>query len=104
MVTRTAAGKFAGKSEIAVRSVKDHIAYPNPFADYTTISYTLTEDVPVKLALYSLQGQQLEVLVDEKQVAGVHAVPLNGSSLAKGIYIYRLQTGNQVNFNKIIKQ
>ncbi|RDC63914.1 T9SS type A sorting domain-containing protein [Adhaeribacter pallidiroseus] len=98
------AGAFANHQEKAVNSVKEHIAYPNPFADFTTISYTLAEEVPVKLALYSLQGQQLKVLVDEKQSAGVHAVPLNGSSLAKGVYIYRLQTGNQVNFSKIVKQ
>ena len=103
--TRTAAtSKSAGNPEIAVNSVKEHVAYPNPFADYTTVSYTLTEDVPVKLTLYSLQGQQLAVLVDEKQAAGVHAVPLNGSSLAKGIYLYRLQTGNQTTINKIVKQ
>ncbi len=101
---RTAIAGMASNPENAAVTVKKHAAYPNPFAGSTTISYSLTEEVPVNLAVYSLQGQQLKVLVNEKQAAGTHEVTLDGASLAKGIYIYRLQTGKQTSFSKIIKQ
>lgn len=104
-LTRTGvASHSAGNQEKAALAVKEHIAYPNPFASNTTISYTLAEDVPVNLSLYSLQGQQIKVLVNEKQGAGVHAVTLEGAGLSKGVYIYRLQTGSQINYSKVIKQ
>ncbi|MDQ3291968.1 MAG: T9SS type A sorting domain-containing protein [Bacteroidota bacterium] len=98
------AGLANSLSENKAIAIKKHVAYPNPFANSTTISYSLAEDAPVHLAVYSLQGQQLKVLVNEKQKAGTHEVSYDGSGLTKGIYLYRLQTGNQTNFNKIIKQ
>ncbi|QNF34065.1 T9SS type A sorting domain-containing protein [Adhaeribacter swui] len=103
--SRMASASLAsGIREKAAASVKEHLAYPNPFTDNTTITYTLAEDVPVNLTLYSLEGKQVKVLVNEKQTAGVHAITVNGSSLAKGLYFYRLQTGSQVNVRKIVRQ
>ncbi len=90
-------------NENAPIAVKKHSSFPNPFATTTTISYTLAEEVPVHLAVYTLQGQQVKVLVNEKQTAGTHEVNFNGASLSKGVYLYRLQTGNQTSFSKMIK-
>ncbi|QMU28826.1 T9SS type A sorting domain-containing protein [Adhaeribacter radiodurans] len=98
------AGLSNNNTENSNMAIKKHYAYPNPFANSTTITYTLSEDVPVHLAVYSLQGQQLKVLVNEKQKAGTHEVHFDGASLAKGVYLYRLQTGKQNTFSKIVKQ
>jgi hypothetical protein len=66
--------------------------YPNPFNPTTTISYTLDTAQPVRLAVYDVTGRLLAVLVDGQQAAGVTQVRFNGSNLASGIYIYRLET------------
>ena len=83
---------------------KQHAAYPNPFADNTTITYSTTEKAPVTVSVYTLQGQTVKVLVNKTQEPGQHEVALDGASLSKGIYLYRVQSGKQVYVGKIIKQ
>ncbi|MBC8185078.1 T9SS type A sorting domain-containing protein, partial [candidate division KSB1 bacterium] len=46
--------------------------YPNPFNANTTISYQLSEDSFVELAIYTILGQKIETLVSERQNAGIH--------------------------------
>jgi hypothetical protein len=81
-------------------SVKEPVAfnlrqnYPNPFNPSTTISYSLPTNTIVTLRLYDLLGHEVKTLVNGQQTAGEHAVMVNGSSLASGVYFYRLQAGN----------
>ena len=79
-----------------------HQNYPNPFNPITTISWWLTAGGPVKLTIYNLTGQKVIRLVDEEQSAGAHSIKVDASSLASGIYLYRLQTGNTVATRKMI--
>jgi subtilisin family serine protease len=76
--------------------------YPNPFNPTTTIEYTLRLDGPVELALFNLRGQQVMTLVDGFKAAGSHTVQLDGSSLATGLYFYRLAAGNDVISRKMM--
>ena len=66
--------------------------YPNPFNPSTTIQYTLPATSTVKLAVYTLTGQQVFTLVNATQHAGSYEVPFDASSLASGLYLYRLET------------
>lgn len=66
--------------------------FPNPFNPTTTIRFTLPESSNVRLAVYDLSGRQVAVLVSDRMNAGQHTVNFNGSSLASGVYIYRLDT------------
>ncbi|MDZ7308066.1 MAG: hypothetical protein ONB49_13550, partial [candidate division KSB1 bacterium] len=50
----------------------------------------------VELAIYNLQGGLVQRLVDSLQAAGGHSISWtgldqNGSALASGVYLYRLQ-------------
>lgn len=83
---------------------KPALAYPNPFAESTTISYSLKEKLPVSLTIYDITGKKVSVLVNGMQEAGEHNIPFETNSLKKGLYIYRLNTGNHLNVGKIIKQ
>ena len=56
----------------------------------------------VKLSVFDLLGREVAVLVDGKTDAGVHEVTFNGSSLASGIYMYRLQADGYVQTRKLI--
>ena len=81
--------------------------FPNPFNPSTTIHYTLDEASPVRLVIYNLKGQQVEVLVDEFQTAGAYRVEWNGRDgfgrrPAAGLYFFRLQTPAHTTVHKMI--
>jgi pectate lyase len=67
--------------------------YPNPFNPSTVITYELPGDGPVTLTVYDVLGRVVRLLVNERQDAGVHEMIFDGSSLAAGVYYYRLQAG-----------
>ena len=46
--------------------------------------------------MYDMLGREVSVLVNERRDAGVHEVKFDGSNLASGVYLYRLQAGNFV--------
>ena len=81
--------------------------YPNPFNPETTIRYILPEASGVRLAIYNVLGQQVRVLVDAAQGAGVYGVQWDGrdafgSQVSSGMYLYRLETGADVAVRKMI--
>lgn len=72
--------------------------YPNPFNPSTTIRYTINERSYVKLYIYTLRGELLEVRVNEEQTAGEYnylfSPEITGTidDLASGVYFYMLET------------
>ncbi len=68
--------------------------YPNPFNPTTVLSYTLKTDGRVKLTVFNLVGQSVQVIVDEYQTAGYHEYSFDASDLPSGIYLYKLQVGD----------
>ena len=81
--------------------------YPNPFNLSTSIRYTLSELVQVKLTVYNLLGQEVQVLVDATQVAGAYHVTWDGRNamsqpVASGLYLYRLETEQEVAVRRMI--
>jgi len=75
--------------------------YPNPFNPTTNIRFTLPEAGNVKLAVYNLLGQKIADLVNQNMEAGFHNITFDGSNLTSGIYIYRLEAGNNVMIRKM---
>lgn len=65
--------------------------YPNPFNPETRIAYTLPVNGKVKLTVYNLLGQQVQILVDANQKAGSHTIKFNAEGLSSGIYFYQLK-------------
>ena len=68
--------------------------YPNPFNPSTKISFSLPQANNVKLVVYDLLGREVSTLVNGYMNAGVHTVDFNASSLASGIYLYRIEAGS----------
>ncbi len=66
--------------------------YPNPFNPSTTIRYDLPRAGVVKLAVYDVIGREIEMLVNERQMAGSYEATFDGSRFASGVYFYRLTT------------
>lgn len=76
--------------------------YPNPFNPTTTIEYGLKTAGNVTLVIYNTLGQQIQSLVDSPQQAGHYQIQLDGSTLASGLYIYRLETAGFVATKKMV--
>jgi len=72
-----------------------HQNYPNPFNPFTTISFDLPQDGPVRLALYDVLGREVLLLSEGFRTAGRHRVELDGRTLSSGVYFYRLNFGAQ---------
>jgi len=76
--------------------------YPNPFNPTTTIKYSLPKAGNVKLTVYNAIGSKVATIVNEYKTAGIYSVQFNGSNLASGIYLYRLESGNFSSVKKFI--
>ncbi len=78
--------------------------YPNPFNPSTRIGYRLKEAGYVKLYVYDIKGELVEVLVNHYQGRGYYEVEFEGevksqksevkSRFASGIYIYQIMVRN----------
>lgn len=64
--------------------------YPNPFNPTTTIEFDLPESADVQLDIYNVLGMHVATLVDTRMQSGSHTFQFNGSTLASGVYVYRL--------------
>lgn len=64
--------------------------YPNPFNPTTTVNFDLPVDSHTHLKMYDVLGREVATLVDEDRSAGYHRVNFDASTLASGIYFYRL--------------
>jgi hypothetical protein len=76
--------------------------YPNPFNPSTILSYQLPTAGHVDLRVYDVLGREVAVLVNGVQTAGTHSVTFNASSLATGVYMYRLTSGSMTDVKKML--
>jgi hypothetical protein len=77
-------------------------AYPNPFNPATTLSFVLDRQLPIKLTVYNLLGQEVRTLLHELKVAGTYTIPFNAADLASGVYLIRLEAGGHTETQKVL--
>lgn len=75
--------------------------YPNPFNPVTTIEYSTAKQEMVNLSVYDLNGRKIQTLVNAVQTPGEHRVTFDASELSSGVYLYRVQAGEQSITNKM---
>jgi hypothetical protein len=76
--------------------------YPNPFNNQTTIEYALTGSSEVLLEIFNTAGKRISTLVDTEQPEGRYQVPFDASSLASGMYLYRIVVDGEADTRKLI--
>lgn len=100
-------GSFAYSEEIEVEVINPldfslEQNYPNPFNPSTIIGYDVPEAGPVKLSIYNILGEQIAVLADGIVEAGSYQITFDAKNLTSGLYLYRLQYGNQFKVKKML--
>ncbi len=95
-----------GNSPLSDNNVPDEFKleqnYPNPFNPTTQIEYSVTEASKVTLKVYNILGKRVTTLVSKEQQPGNYEVTFDGTNLASGVYLYRLQAGSHVSTKKLI--
>jgi hypothetical protein len=76
--------------------------YPNPFNPSTTIRFHLPSANHVELKIFDILGREVATLIDEDMHAGRHETKFVGSSLATGMYFYRLRAGEKVALKRLM--
>jgi len=76
--------------------------FPNPFNPKTIINYQLPKSDVVSLKIFDVLGNEVMVLVNEKQNAGTYSVEFDGSRFASGIYFYTIRTGDFIQTKKMM--
>ena len=80
-------------------------ALPNPFAGNTNVQFTLPESGAYRLTLYNTMGVKLRDLAAGTGEAGQQkTIQFNGTMLASGLYLLRLQTNTTATTIKLLRQ
>ena len=82
-------------------------AYPNPFNHNVLIPFQLAAPEWARITIYNLAGQRVRQLLDDRLDTGKYTVSWNGLDdmgrpLASGVYLCRLQVGQQERTNKML--
>ncbi|MDK9698849.1 MAG: DUF2817 domain-containing protein [bacterium] len=74
---------------------------PNPFNPTTRVSLSLPRDAMTKVALYDVMGREVQLLLNERKIAGTHTMTLNATALSSGVYFLRAQQNREVRTLKV---
>ena len=77
-------------------------AYPNPFNAATILEFEILEKGPVEMTIYSIRGEMVDTIINERFPAGRHSVRWNGNRFPSGIYFCRLKSGSTIKTNKLV--
>ncbi|SFU79375.1 Por secretion system C-terminal sorting domain-containing protein [Pontibacter akesuensis] len=97
---------FAAKQKVSVIHPEDGLqVYPNPFAANATVRFTMPQDGEYSVVLYDIRSAKSLTLKAGNAVAGkINTVEIDGSNLAKGLYIVRLQAAGSVQSLKLMHE
>lgn len=83
--------------------------YPNPFGRIngsdnfnTQIFFGVGEKCRVRLSVYGVLGEEIEVLVNDELEPNSYNITFDGSSLPSGVYLLKMVTGDIIRISKIL--
>lgn len=96
--TSTSSGEMSGTPQ----TLQLEQNFPNPFNPVTIIYYSIGSAGSVSVKVYDVSGKEMLSLVDGWRDSGRHAVTLNASALASGVYYYQLRTVEYIATRKMV--
>jgi hypothetical protein len=83
--------------------------YPNPFNPSTRIGFSVPASPAggqasgfTMLRVFDILGREVATLVNENLAPGSYETTFDATSLASGVYFYRLQAGGLVQTKKLV--
>ncbi|MFH0882342.1 MAG: AGE family epimerase/isomerase [bacterium] len=76
--------------------------YPNPFNGMATVVYTLPARQNVRLALYDVQGREVQRIAEGVGRAGENVATVNASQLSSGVYFLHLVSAHDQATRRIV--
>lgn len=91
----------SGVDEFSSNGFAVHQNSPNPFSDFSSISYSIPHKGIVEFKLYNLLGK--EVYHDtEAANAGVNSISVDAKNFSPGVYMYSMQFENQTITKRLV--
>ena len=80
-------------------------AYPNPFQDKTSISFSVVSgSATTRLIVYNMLGQEVDALVNGMLSPGDYVVQWEAGDLVSGAYLLKLETAQAVQTQVVVKR
>lgn len=76
--------------------------FPNPFNPNATIRYVLTAPGATRLAVYSVTGELVAMLVDDFRAAGPHETVWTANGVSSGVYFCHLTSGGKTATRRLV--
>ena len=102
---------YGSESKAADSPVKHHETksmnilyenYPNPFNPITLIRYRLENRSNIRLKIFDITGKEIITLSEGIKEPGEYKAEFDGSNLPSGIYLYRLEAGENILTRKMM--
>jgi hypothetical protein len=81
----------------------DFSAFPNPFDNSTTISFSHNHSSKVKIYLTNSYGQEVLQLHNKYSVPGNYEIKIDGNELQPGVYFCVMETETGREIIKVVK-
>ena len=89
-------------SELTPSEFKLTSVFPNPFNPTTSISFTLPVDEKVKLSVFDVRGNELDVIVNDLLIFGEYTYNWDASDFASGVYYIQLNSSSNSSMMKAL--
>ena len=76
--------------------------YPNPFNAKTEISFSIPHSGPVRVAIYNITGELVEVLAERIFAAGDNSITWDAGRLPSAVYFYSIKTTDKTITEKAV--
>ena len=76
--------------------------YPNPFNPSTEVIFNLPADSHIKLSVYDIKGQEVDIIFEGSKLKGSYNYIWNASNLTSGVYFVSLQSGSMIATQKAL--
>jgi hypothetical protein len=85
----------------SVSDMQEFMLYPNPANDVVTVEFEAREAGIVKLGIHNLVGQKI-ISREQAVREGINQVSINTSALTKGVYLFEMEHGGNVQRQKFL--
>ncbi|SDM48689.1 Por secretion system C-terminal sorting domain-containing protein [Catalinimonas alkaloidigena] len=79
-------------------------SFPNPFSGTTTFYFTLPQRAPVRIDIYTLDGRKVDTVQAGVRSSGYNEVHWQPTQAGRGLFLYRIQTPEQVFVGKVVRE